>query len=91
MELSTNYNRTLAKRNGEVPEEELESEDALAESGWTPDDREYKPQIKLPLDDGNAQKGRKKTIVKRIIKVERGDGDQKVMSVPCPSILQPYH
>lgn len=80
MELSTSYNRTLAKRNGEAAEEELD-EDELAEAGLADDDKEYKPQLKLPLEDGNAQasgRGRKKTIVKRIIKVERGDGDQKV-------------
>lgn len=80
MELSTSYNRTLAKRNGEAAEEELD-EDEMAEAGLAADDRDYKPQIKLPLEDGNAQssgRGRKKTIVKRIIKVERGDGDQKV-------------
>lgn len=84
MELSSNYNRTLAKRNGEdMVEEEVEDEEALDESGWTADDREYRPQIKLPLEDGNAQpsaRGRKKTIVKRI-KVEHADGDQKVRSI----------
>lgn len=80
MELSSNYNRTLAKRNGDLVEEEVEDEEALDESGWTADDREYRPQIKLPLEDGNAQpsaRGRKKTIVKRI-KLEHADGDQKV-------------
>lgn len=80
MELSTNYNRTLAKRNGEEAEEDLDNDDALGEAGWAPDDREYKPQIKLPLEDGNAQpsgRGRKKTIVKRIIKLEHADGEQK--------------